>query len=250
MYPKSAMENKIKTIIIDDDPDQRTILKYYLNQNLDINIICEYDHGQEAYKKILKQNPDVLFVDIDLPGMNGIELARAIKKKLNPPLIVFYTSYPQYAVVGFEEDAVDYLVKPVSKERVDKSIERIKKIMKIKKYASKIDYTQYLTYLEDDRSLVANVDDIIFLTIKNRKIYISLTEGLKLIKIRSLKKAEKQLEPTKFMRVNRQYIINLSKIEELAKDVSNYHWLLMKDENKTQIRVSRTRIKPLRQLLQ
>jgi DNA-binding LytR/AlgR family response regulator len=243
------MENKIRAIIIDDDPDQRTILKYYLNQNPDVNITCEYDHGQKAYKKISKQNPDVLFVDIDLPGMNGIELARTIKQKPNPPLIVFYTSYPQYAVIGFEEDAVDYLVKPVSKERVDKSLERIKKMLRIKKYISNLDYTQYLTYLEGDRSFVTNVDDIIFLVIKNRRIYLSLMEHLKPIKISSLKKTEEQLEPTKFLRVNRQYIVNLNKIEELSKDKNNHHWLLMKDGDKTQIRVSRKKIKPLRQLL-
>jgi DNA-binding LytR/AlgR family response regulator len=249
MYPESAMENRIKTIIIDDDPDQRTILKYYLNQNPQVTIVSEYDHGQEAYKKISKQNPDVLFIDIDLPGMNGIELARTIKQKLNPPLIVFYTSYPQYAVVGFEEDAVDYLVKPVSKERVDQSLERINNMMKIKKYISNLEYTQYLTYHEGTRSFVTNVDDIIFLTIKNRKIYIYLSEDLKLIRIRSLKKVEKQLEPTKFMRVNRQYIVNLNEIEEVVKDTSNHHWLLMKDDHKTQIRVSGKRMKPLRQLL-
>jgi DNA-binding LytR/AlgR family response regulator len=223
------MQMIIKVVVIDDNKDQRTILNYFIQKYPEFKIISEFEHGTKAFEAIKQLKPDVIFVDIDLPGMNGIEIVKTLKKKKYQPLIIFYTSYPQYAVVGFDEEAIDYLVKPITEERLKKSLTRIRKFMKMKQEKPSEDYVQQISYYIDKHPFSTNVDDIIFLHIHCKKIYICLVDNLRYIRYRSLKKIEYLLNPQKFIRVNRQYIINKDKIKKRFTDNNRTLWLIMKN---------------------
>lgn len=248
------MKRVVRVAIAEDSDDQRKILKYYLNNFKDFKVIAEADDGKKALKQIKQVYPDVIFVDIDLPGLNGIDLVKALRKNDFTPMVVFFTSYPQYAVQGFEFDALDYLVKPISQDRLEKTINKIKKNFEEKQpiiapVSKPKEYLQYLTIQINKHSYVVNVNDIIYISVQEGTVLIKLKNNLGTVRYRSIKQLESELNPRKFVRVHRKYLVNVDKIEEIIGWFKNSYRLKMKNESEVEIQLSRRGARALRHVV-
>jgi two-component system LytT family response regulator len=208
----------IRTIIVDDEEPARLLLREYLSGRSDVMLIAECANGFEAVKAMTELKPDLAILDIQMPKLNGFEVLELVE---NPPAIIFATAYNQYAIKAFEIHAVDYLLKPFSKERLDEALEHVK--MKVKKStplpvdAIAEDAGMKSTPLErvlikdGSKVHVIPVDKIDYIEAQDDYVAIKV-DGKSHLKQQRMAELEKLLDPAKFIRVHRSSIINLDRI--------------------------------------
>lgn len=198
--------DRVTCIIIDDEPLSRDILRRYIGQVKELALLGECKDAMEATGIMAQQRVDLLFLDIQMPGLSGISFARSLSAA---PLIIFTTAFPQYAVEGFELNAVDYLVKPYAFERFLKATNRALDALK------KNEVTQAVSsriVLKSDRKLYA-VDPADILYLEGQGDYVRFFfRGKKLVVHGTLKKLADALPTETFMRVHKSYVINLRQI--------------------------------------
>lgn len=196
--------NKLSCIIVDDEPLARNLLKEYISDLNEINLIGEFKSAIEARDFLKSSQVDVVFLDINMPKLSGIEFVRNLKTKA---LIVFTTAYPEFAVEAFEVQAFDYLVKPISFERFLMCVEKVK----LEKSKNSEKQSQFITLKENKRLYKINLNDILHLEAYGDYVKVYTVEKVFLIKER-LSNYEK-LSADFFLRIHRSYIVNLRKIE-------------------------------------
>jgi two-component system response regulator LytT len=208
----------IRALVIDDEMPARSELCFLLEDFNDVKVVGEADNVRDAVALIKTVPVDVVFLDINMPGVSGIQLAEGLKTHPQPPAIVFVTAYTQYAVKAFELNVLDYLVKPVETKRLEQVLEKLRKLM----VASDVEQLMQV----HNEPLMANrlmVDragkkqflsapDILFAMAKDDYTYLFTAEG-RFISSTSLAKIESQLEGQGFFRVHRRYLINLNKVD-------------------------------------
>ncbi len=242
----------MKVLVVDDELPARELLKFFLEQIEDIEIVGECDNGNDAVEFVKKQDVDAVFLDIKMYNKDGLSAATEIRNLLHPPYIVFTTGFSEYAVEAFELNAIDYVVKPYSKERLDKTVDRIKKIKgdDIYELLSKdMFYKQgKLPVWANDRLIVLNYSDIkYFKSHKKGKSKVYSTEGEFIVDL-SLKDIENKFKSGRFIRTHKSYITNLEKIEQIVPWFNNtYNLVLNGCEEK--IPVSRHYINKFRKLM-
>jgi two-component system, LytTR family, response regulator len=215
--------NPIKAIIIDDEQPARELIKVYLQDHPQIELIGEAKNGFEGAKLINELLPDLVFLDIQMPKIDGFELLELIDRQ---PAIIFCTAFDQYAMKAFDKKASDYLLKPFTKERFREALEKIntsgpsdEKV----ELPSAIDYRNPLTrvVVKDRKEIVIiDVEKIHYLVAQDDYVEIHTAEG-KWLKQQTMKYFEKALDQTKFVRVHRKFLLNLnqlSKLDKLGKD--------------------------------
>ncbi len=218
------MDN-LKILIADDEkPARKKIFSFLNNLNNDFNLI-EAENGIEAVEKITNEKPDLIFLDIQMPGMNGFEIIEHIGVE-NMPVVVFVTAYDQYALDAFEVNAVDYLLKPFDKNRFNKSLDKAYEKLTLKKsreselknILKEINKTEKFT----DRFLVSHgskyffvqADDIIYVSAEEK--YVSLhTNSCTYLLRETMTKMEEKLNPEKFTRIHRSFIVNIQQIQKM-----------------------------------
>ena len=217
------MEQKIKTIIVDDENLARKIVKAYLKNYPDFEIIAECTNGFEAIKMINELQPDLIFLDIQMPKLNGFEMLELLDK---PPIIIFTTAFDQYALKAFEVNAVDYLLKPFSQERFkeaidkalihleekDKQSEKIKKI--IHHFDENIEYLERITYKAGSKISIIPIERVQWLEAQDDYVMLHTTEG-KFLKQKTMKYYEDHLAPNDFIRIHRSFIVKLTEIKQI-----------------------------------
>ena len=242
---------EIKCLIIDDEKLARELLEEYLTDYDEIEIIGECATGEEAVKEIDKQKPDLIFLDVQMPGMDGFEVLETIEHK---PFVIFSTAYDNYAIQAFEENAVDYLLKPVDKERFNVAIERIKKriesresnmgaLVDLLNSREDADYSSHLFVQKSDKFLNIPVTDILHLEASGDYTILS-TQDDQFLSSSGIGKLENKLNPSIFIRVHRSTIINLSHLKEIEKHFNG--GLVVKMNNGKSFSVSRTYAKEIR----
>lgn len=194
-------------LIVDDEPLSRDVLRRYIDEITDLHLVAECHNAVEATNQINKVRIDILFLDINMPGISGISFARSLTIA---PLIVFTTAYPEYAVEGFELDATDYLVKPYSFERflkaVNRALERLRENHDGETGSGKI-------LVKADKKIYALLfTEILFLEGQGDYIRIR-TEKLNLVVHDTIKNFLTSLPEKEFMRIHKSYVINLKCIE-------------------------------------
>jgi len=212
---------KIKAIIIDDEELARQLIKNYLKDVDYIEIIQECDNGFEAVKAIAELNPDIIFLDIQMPKLNGFELLELIE---NPPEVIFITAHNEYAIKAFEMNAVDYLLKPYSRERliaaVNKAVERLKTGLPSSKNIKKLIQQPVTGNIErvvvksGYKIKVIPVEKIIYLEAQDDYVMIYTDEG-KHLKQSTMKYFETFLDPSQFIRIHRSYIVRIDQVVQL-----------------------------------
>ena len=215
----------IKTILIDDEPLARTILKEYLKAYPDIHLVQECNDGFEGVKAIAQYQPDLIFLDIQMPKINGFEMLELID---NPPAVIFTTAFDDYAIKAFEAHAVDYLLKPFSKDRFDKAVQKwlaqkssSKNMQALLETTAQRPEEQHRIVVKKGANIVIiPVHKVHYLEAYDDYVKIHTAEGFYLKK-KTMSHFEQSLNPLQFVRVHRSYLIHLqelSRIEPLEKD--------------------------------
>lgn len=194
-------------LLIDDEPLSRDVLRSYIEEVPDLEIVAECMNAVEATRHLSKSRIDILFLDINMPGLSGISFARSLTLS---PLVIFTTAYPEYAVEGFELDATDYLVKPYSFERFLKAVNRA--LEKLRENHRSGDAEGKVLVRADKKLYALPFADILF--IEGQGDYIRIhTPRHKLMVHDTLKNFLESLPSEGFMRIHKSYVVNLKQIE-------------------------------------
>lgn len=196
---------KISCMIVEDEPVSQEILKRYIQDLESLDLIAVCDNAIDASQKLLTIKPDLLFLDITMPRLSGLDFYKSL---INPPHVIFTTAYPEYAVNGFEVNAVDYLVKPFAFDRFVKAINRLQDLLRVSSKAE----TPFIMLQADKKFHKVNIDDILFLEAMGDYVKVFLP-GKTLIVHQTLQRLTEQLPTKLFYRVHKSYVISLSKLE-------------------------------------
>ena len=243
----------IKAILVDDEPLARSMLREYLEHYPSITVVAECGDGFEGAKAIMQYQPDVIFLDIQMPKINGFELLEIIDAK---PAVIFTTAFDDYAIRAFEQHAVDYLLKPISKKRFDDAIHRL---LERKKTELASENTQkLLNEVLNEPTLervvvktgstikIIPVADMVYLEADDDYVRIHTHEGTYL-KHKTMASFEKQLDSTQFVRVHRSFIVKISHISRLEVYDKEGYMAILAGGNK--LNVSKAGYARLKQLL-
>ncbi len=246
-------EVKIRTILVEDEELARNLLKSYLKERDDLEIIAECENGFEGVKAINELKPDLVFLDIQMPKITGFEMLELLD---HHPEIIFTTAYDQYALKAFEFNAADYLLKPFSKDRllaaVDKVTERLAKKVESDDMVDKISNFSREEFL--DRVVVKDrhkihiipVDQIRYVESLDDYVLIYTNEG-RFMKQKTMKYFETALDPRNFARIHRSYIVRIDQIAQLQQYEKESYIVILHD--KTKLKVSKTGYKNLKEML-
>ncbi|MEM6767046.1 MAG: LytTR family DNA-binding domain-containing protein [Bacteroidota bacterium] len=239
-----------KVIIIDDEAPARELIKEYLNGNDEWVIMGECNNGVDGLKLIREFKPDLVFLDIQMPGMTGFQVLDRLEEV---PQIIFSTAYDQYALEAFEVNATDYLLKPYTRQRFKKALEKVQinqdsYMEQLRKLAESLQpetpksFTPKLFVQTGNKLKAINTKDIIWLEADKDYTWL-VTAEKRYLSSYGLGQLEEKLDPDTFLRVHRSSVININFIQEIEKHPSSYD-LLMK--NGDSVRVSRSYIEAIR----
>ncbi len=249
------MSTKIKTIIIDDEKLAREITKSYLKKHPEVEIVAECSNGFDAIKKINELKPDLIFLDIQMPKINGFEMLELLE---DPPAIIFTTAYDQYAIKAFEVNAVDYLLKPFSEERFNDALKRsfskledkfeqnsaIQNI--IQHNDEKIEFLERVVIKDGNKISIIPVESIKWIEAQDDYVMINSEQG-RFLKKKTMKYFENHLDENMFVRIHRSYIINVDFIQHLEQTGKESYHIILK--NGKELPVSKSGLAKLKSTL-
>lgn len=226
-------------ILIDDEPLARSIVREYLNHHSDFQIIGECGDGFEGVKEISQKKPDLIFLDIQMPKINGFEMLEILE---NPPGVIFTTAFDEYAMQAFERHAIDYLLKPFSKERFDKALSKWKSMTTAEKEStaslissiSQPEERHRIVVKKGSNLVIVPVHSIFYLEAFDDYIKVHTRDGFYLKK-QTMSHYEKTLDPSQFIRIHRSFIINLQELTRIEPMTKDTHVALLKSGVRVQL---------------
>ena len=246
----------LRALIIDDEELARKRLRKMLQDfEGELEIIDEVGNGKEAVEKIEATHPDVIFLDIQMPGYDGFEVVRRLRVK---PFIIFITAYDEYALRAFEENSVDYLLKPIERKRLEMAMEKLRRIFhglqprlneQLERLLSQLAAAplKRLQVKSGDKILLVNADDMVYFEAKDKYTFLHTIDQKHIIDM-TLAELETKLDKTNFIRIHRSHIINLKYMRELVKWFGGKYKVRLKDKNQTELIVSRGYIDQIQKL--
>ena len=248
----------LTAIVVDDERLACEELSYLLKEFPDIEVVGTGRNGLEALRLIEKLEPDIAFLDVQMPGLDGLAVIRKAKEMgLSLPHFVLATAYDQYAVQAFRLEALDYLLKPVDKDRLAETIARVRRSIEAKHTAAppeppparSLPQRTKLLVRSGNRNYIIDAQDMVYATIEDGVITIVATHVEGLSNYRTLEELQSSLDPEIFWRVHRSYLVNINRIREVIPWFKSSYQLRMDDKKQTEIPVSRVQTKRLRSLL-
>lgn len=233
----------LKALVVDDEAPARSELRFLLGEVGGVEVVGEAGNALEAMQLIKAIPYDVIFLDIQMPGLTGVQLAEALAAHPRPPAIVFITAHSEHAVKAFEVRAADYLVKPVELDRLKDTVARLTPVAE--QAPAKVD--RILVEKAGKKLLIA-VEDILFIMAKDDYSYLH-TAGERYLSTMSLASLESKLDAAGFFRIHRRYLVNLSSVKEVVPMYGGTLLLTLTDPDSTQIPVSRRRVPSLKKAL-
>ena len=251
----------LRAVVVDDEKLAREELCYVLDEVGGVEVVAEAGDGLEALEAIGRHEPDLVFLDVQMPGLTGFEVARKLADREPPVTVIFVTAYDQHAIQAFEVNAVDYLLKPIDSQRVEMAvvrarrrvttepplndqIERIVQLMEGRKTLP-----EQVAVKSGERLLLVQAEDIIFASMADDSITIVAGHASGTCNFRTLDELQARLDPAVFWRVHRSHLVNINKIKEIVPWFSRNYILRMKDAKGTEIPVSRSQTRRLRDYL-
>ncbi|TCP24941.1 LytTR family two component transcriptional regulator [Scopulibacillus darangshiensis] len=246
------MTKTIEVLIVDDERYSREELKHLLGEHQQIKIIGEADSGEAAVMRTIQLQPDVVFLDIDMPKMNGIQAAKSMKELKKVPLFVFATAYPDFAADAFRIEAVDYLLKPFEEDQLKDTIKRLEKVMSLgsesEERVASPSSPHKLAIEGEDAITYLNPNDILYIYREEKWTQVVGKEREYQLRI-PLKDLEARLKPFSFFRIHKSYLVNLDYVSRLIPWFNGAYHLEIKGRKET-LTVSRNYIKGLRSKLE
>jgi DNA-binding LytR/AlgR family response regulator len=251
----------LSAVIVDDEQLARDELAYLLKAVGDVEVVAQGKNGIEGVNLIREHTPDLVFLDVQMPGLDGFGvIKKLLDKKVPLPQIVFATAFDQYAVKAFEVNAVDYLLKPFDKKRVARSVEKARnKVQSAPAPADKLD--SLMRMLEAQRPQPSKVllraagrmflvdqKDICFASIEDGVITVVTSSMEGQSNCRTLEELLDSLDPATFWRAHRSYLVNINRIKEVVPWFKSSYQLRMDDKKQTEVPVSRAQTRRLREL--
>lgn len=235
-------------IIIDDEPLARSIVVEYLKDFSDIKIIAECSDGFEGMKAIQQHNPDLIFLDVQMPKINGFELLELID---NPPAIIFTTAFDEYAIKAFESNAIDYLLKPFTKERFNKAVQKflnngIVKINTDNNLNIQSNTQNRIVVKTDGKIKIIPTSELQYIEANGDNVKIVAADG-SYNKNKTMSYFEQQLSANDFIRIHRSYIVNVSMVTRIDAYDKESHLAVL--STGIQLPVSKTGYQKLKDIL-
>jgi len=244
---------------VDDERLACDELGYLLKDFSDIDVIGLAHNGLDAVEMIEEQEPDLVFLDVQMPGLNGLGVIRKLKERgAALPHFVMATAYDHYAVDAFKHEATDYLLKPIDKERLQVTVERIRRtILDDAKTPPPAEAAETrstpqrskLLIKSSNRNFIVDASEMIYATIQDGLITIVARSLEGQSNYRTIEELQSNLDPDVFWRVHRSYLVNINRIKEVIPWFKSSYQLRMDDKRQTEIPVSRVQTKRLRSLL-
>lgn len=242
---------KITSLIIDDEQLARDLMKEFLQEVPQIEVIGECAQGKEAITTIDEKRPDLIFLDVQMPGMTGFDVLEEIE---HDPFVIFATAYDQYAIQAFEKNAVDYLLKPIDKERfhvaIDRALNRMKlehnnvgELLRSMKTENRTAYDSHLFVQKSEKLLNLAVEEIMYLEASGDYTILS-TKNDQFVSSSGIGKLEEILDPEQFIRIHRSTIININCLKEIERHFNG--GMVVKMQTGKSFPVSRTYAKLIR----
>jgi two-component system response regulator LytT len=253
----------ITTIIVDDEKPARDELVFLLKGFPEINVIGQGKNGVEAMTLIKEYAPDLVFLDVQMPGLDGFGVLRKlVERKMKVPHVVFATAFDHYAVQAFDVNAVDYVLKPFDKARIAKAIQRARKVMenhvtateRLEQLVTQLGATKLaaqpakLLVKSQQRLLLVDAEDLFFASIDDGMISVVARDAEGTSNYRTLEELHAALDSESFWRPHRSYLVNIHHIKEVIPWFKAGYMLKMADKKQTEIPVSRVQTKRLREL--
>ena len=253
----------ITTIIVDDEKPARDELVFLLKGFPEINVIGQGKNGVEAMTLIKEHAPDLVFLDVQMPGLDGFGVLRKlVERKMRVPHVVFATAFDHYAVQAFDVNAVDYVLKPFDKARIAKAIQRARKVMenqtttteRLEQLVTQLGATKLaaqpakLLVKSQQRMLLVDAEDLFFASIDDGMISVVARDAEGTSNYRTLEELHAALDSESFWRPHRSYLVNIHHIKEVVPWFKASYMLKMADKKQTEIPVSRVQTKRLREL--
>ena len=252
----------LRAVVVDDEQLARAELCYLLEQLGGIEVVAQAGNGVEALNVIEEYQPDLVMLDVQMPGLTGFEVARRVVEAGLESHLVFVTAFDQYAIDAFEVNAVDYLLKPVEAERLAMAVERVRKRLTADKPRKDADLEPLLQMLADrqarreqlairidDRFLLIQADEVVHASLEDDQIRVVTNSLSGTCNYRTLDELQTRLDPAVFWRVHRSHLVNINKIKEIVPWFSRNYILKMRDAKGTEIPVSRSQTRRLREYL-
>ncbi len=255
----------LRAVIADDEALAREELGFLLARVEGVEVVGEATNGLEAVRLVEELRPDIAFLDVQMPGLDGFEVARRLLDSERGSSLIFVTAFDQHAIEAFEVNAVDYLLKPVEASRLEQAVERARKRISsdrpraspgspdlqqiVDLLAKREGRQQRLAVKVGERFLLVQAEDIIHASLADEVITVVTANTVGTSNYRTLDELQARLDPDVFWRVHRSHLVNINKIKEIVPWFSRNYILRMKDPKHTEIPVSRAQTKRLRDYL-
>jgi two-component system LytT family response regulator/two-component system response regulator LytT len=253
----------LKAVVVDDEQLAREELCYMLEKMGDVEVLAQAGNGLEAVGIVERFAPDVVFLDVQMPGLSGFEVAHRLIQSGTSPNIIFVTAFDKHAIEAFEVNAVDYLLKPVDGARLEQALEKARKRLTVLKGVPLNDQVERIVQLMAERQnkreqvavkvgerfLLVQAEEIIYASLTDDSINIVTSQLAGTSNFRTLDELQSRLDPSIFWRVHRSHLVNINKVKEIVPWFSRNYILRMKDAKATEIPVSRAQTKRLREYL-
>ena len=251
----------LRAVLVDDEQLARDELVFLLGQVGGVEVVGQAGDGFEALTTIERLHPDVVFLDVQMPGLTGFEVARRMLEKQVPSHIIFVTAYDQHAIEAFEVNAVDYLLKPVDPTRLGLAVQRaqrrvtsdrplndqVEKIVQL--VVERQNRRERLAIKVGERFMLVQAEEVIYASLTDDSITVVTNQHVGTSNYRTLDELQARLDPGVFWRVHRSHLVNINKIKEIVPWFNRNYILKMKDGKATEIPVSRTQTRRLREHL-
>ena len=256
--------DKLRTVVVDDEGLAREELCFLLGQIPGIEIVAQAGDGPEALEVISEQQPDLVMLDVQMPGLTGFEVARRLLHSGTEAHLVFVTAYDRHAIEAFEVNAVDYLLKPVEADRLATAVDRVRSRLSaesgnpsppaavervLQLLGDRQNRPEQLAVKVGDRFLLLQTDEVVHASVEDDVITVVTNSLSGTSNYRTLDELQARLDPDVFWRVHRSHLVNINKIREIVPWFSRNYILKMKDAKGSEIPVSRSQTKRLREYL-
>jgi len=252
----------LRTVVVDDEQLAREELCFLLGQIPGVEVVAQAEDGPAALETIAEHTPDLVMLDVQMPGLTGFEVARRLVNGGTDAHLVFVTAYDRHAIEAFDVNAVDYLLKPVEAERLSTAVERVRKRMQtergsqppvdnldrvIQLLSDRQNRRDQLAVKVGDRFLLLQSDEVVHASVEDDVITVVTNSLSGTSNYRTLDELQARLDPEVFWRVHRSHLVNINKIREIVPWFSRNFILKMKDAKGSEIPVSRSQTKRLRE---
>jgi two-component system response regulator LytT len=261
------MQPPIRALVVDDEQLAREEICFLLGQAGGVEIVGQAMDGVEALRQAGELRPDVIFLDVQMPGLTGFEVARRLIEADVPAQLVFVTAFDQYAVDAFSVNAVDYVLKPVDPDRLDQTLDRARRRLaseqatrvplssaELERVVEAVQARQgrrdQLAVRVGERFVLVQAEEVVHASLVDDAIVVTTSAVSGTSNYRTLDELQARLDPSIFWRVHRSHLVNITKIKEIVPWFSRNYLLKMKDPKATEIPVSRSQTRRLREYLQ